>query len=146
MSRSRLGLSLPAILLLAALCIPRIVVHDLELAGSLVHAVLTVGPPIVWIVVALTARVPRPLLTLTVVGLVYGVLLAAGHQLFWSEIFDGDPPRLGGNLADSPDWVHEAVMRGATVVSSLVTGTLVGVVSGLIATGLARLRRTRAVH
>lgn len=136
----RLGLSLPAIAALAALAVPRVVVHDLDLGGPALTAVLALAPAAVWIAVALAARVPRPLLTLTVVGAVYGVLLAVTHQILWIEAFDGDPPRLGGNLVDAPDWVHDVVTRGGAVVSSLVTGTLVGVVTGLIAAGLARLR------
>lgn len=137
----RLGLSAPAIALLAALAVPRVVVHDLDLAGGVVSTILAVGPVIVWIAVALAARVPRPLLTLAVVGFAYGVMLALTHQILWSEAFDGDPPRLGGNLVDAPDWVHDVVTRAGAILSSLVTGTLVGVLAGAVATALARARR-----
>jgi hypothetical protein len=136
----RVGLPLPVVAALAALAVPRAALHDLDLGGTGLTAALALGPPAVWIAVALVARVPRPLITLGAVGVAYGVLLAITHQVLWVEAFDGDPPRLGGNLADAPGWAHSVVTRGGAVVSSIVTGTLVGVAAGVVATLLARAR------
>lgn len=138
---SQLGLSVPVIVLLAALAVPRGVLHDLDLAGPLLTALLALGPAAIWIVVALAMHVPRPLLTLVAVGVTYGIFLAITHQILWTEAFDGDPPRLGGNLADAPAWAHEALTRAGGVVSSVFTGAVVGLITGGVAAALDRRRR-----
>lgn len=135
--RRRLGLPLLAILGLALLTFPRVVLHDLGIIqeGTPVNAALVFVPPLVWIVVALVARVPRPLLTLVVVGFCSGVLLALGHQALWHVAFADGAPRLGGNLADLGPGAQELTLRGAAAVSSLVTGVVIGAVAGLVAWG-----------
>jgi hypothetical protein len=137
---SGLGLPVAALVGLAALGVPRVVLHDLDLSGAAVTRVLALVPPIAWLVVVLAARVPRPFVTLVSVGVIYGVMLAATHQLLWNEAYDGDPPRLGDNLADAPDWVHAVVTRGGAVVSSLVVGAALGALVGAIATVVTRRR------
>ncbi|KAA1425077.1 hypothetical protein FE697_004130 [Mumia zhuanghuii] len=143
MSRSRLGLPVWAIVALAALALPRVVVHDLGVdVGALVNAVLALAPPAVWVVVVLRARVPSPVTTLVVVGAVYGIGLGIGHNLMWDSAFE-DSPSLGGSLdGDLSDGTEEAVMRSATFASSLFTGAVVGLVAGLVASGLRRLGRS----
>jgi hypothetical protein len=136
----QLGLPFPVILLLALLAVPRVVAHDLDLVGPVVNAILVFAPLVIWLVVVLAARVPNPLLTLTVIGVVYGVFLALGHQILWTWAVD-DEPRLGGNLANLPDAVQTLIFRGFAVISSLVTGTLVGLAVGAVALLLNRLRR-----
>lgn len=138
-----LGLSTIAIVALALLAAPRVVLHDLEVIseGTWVNTLLVFVPPLVWIVVALWRQVPNPFRTLLAVGLVYGVLLAAGHQALWHVSFADDPPRLGGNLADLDPGLQSVIMRAFSVVSSIVTGTLVGAVSGLIAWALGAAAR-----
>jgi hypothetical protein len=136
----QLGLPFPVILLLALLAVPRVVAHDLDLVGPVVNAILVFAPLVIWLVVVLVARVPNPLLTLTVIGVVYGVFLALGHQILWTWAVD-DEPRLGGNLANLPDAVQTLIFRGFAVISSLVTGTLVGLAVGAVALLLNRLRR-----
>ncbi|HEX6514444.1 MAG TPA: hypothetical protein VF049_02640 [Nocardioidaceae bacterium] len=143
-TRPRLGLPVPLVVLLALLAVPRVVVHDLGLAGADtgLNAVLVFGPPVVWLAVVLWRRPPNPLLTLAAVGLCYGVLLAAGHQLMWEQAFQDDPPALGGRLRGAlPPVVESATLRGAAVVSSVVTGTLVGALTGAVAWGVERARR-----
>lgn len=145
-SRPRLGLPLPAIVGLALLAVPRVVLHDLGLLGpgSLLNLVLVFGPPLVWIAVALWRGVPRPFLTLLAVGVCYGVLLAIGHQVLWEQAFAANPPQLGGNLAGLEPAVQQLILRGAAAISSLFTGTIVGAIAGLVAWGLqVALRRGR---
>jgi hypothetical protein len=63
------------------------------------------------------------------------VFLAAGHQALWHVAFDGGAPTLAGVDPTS----GELVVRAFAVVSSLVTGTLVGVVAGAVALLLIRV-------
>lgn len=139
----RLGLPLAAIIGLALLAVPRVVLHDLGLIteGTLVNALLVFVPPVVWVAVAVLRRVPRAFVTLVVVGLMYGVFLALGHQLLWDVSFGESPPQLGGNLSDLDPAAQNVILRAFAAGSSLVTGTVVGAVAGAIAAGLQRLRR-----
>jgi len=134
-----LGLSLPWIAGLALLGVPRVVAHDLGPPPQAVNLVLVLAPIAAWIAVALWKRVPNPLVTLLAVGLVYGVLLGAVHQVLWTQAFADGAPALGGNLAGtlSPA-AEDLLLRGAAMVSSLFTGVLVGLISGLVALGLSR--------
>ncbi|MFB9854085.1 hypothetical protein ACFFMR_27285 [Micromonospora andamanensis] len=140
-ARPALGLPLLTLLGLALLGLPRVVLHDLDLVHerTFVNLLLVVVPPIVWITVALVKRVPNPFLTLLVVGLLYGVLLAVTHQLLWQVAFD-EQPILGGNLADLAPGTQEVIVRFFAAISSLFTGVIVGVVSGVIAWALSRVR------
>ena len=143
--RHRLGLSLPVIVLLAAIAAIRVPLHDLGIVeeGSVLAGLLVFVPLAVWVIVALRSRVPNPLLTLTVVGFAYAVMLAVVHQLFWGSAFGGGPPSLGGNLEGvlAPG-VEAAVFRVSAFFSSLMTGTMVGAAAGAVAWATARLRRT----
>ncbi|MEG3632912.1 hypothetical protein [Micromonospora palythoicola] len=140
-SRPALGLPLPALLGLALLGLPRVVLHDLDLVHerTFVNLLLVVVPPIVWITVALVKRVPNPFLTLLAVGVLYGVLLALTHQLLWHVAFDA-PPTLGGNLTDLAPGTQAVIVRIFAVISSLFTGVIVGVVTGVIAWAISRTR------
>jgi len=141
----KLGLSLPAIILLAALAAIRVPLHDLGIVpdGSVAAGLLVFVPLAIWVTVVLQRRVPNPFLTLVVVGLAYGVMLAVIHQLFWSAAYDGSPPSLGGNLEGvlAPG-LEAVVFRVSALFSSLVTGTLVGAVAGAVAWAIERLRQT----
>jgi len=88
-------------------------------------------------------RLPNALLTLTVVGFAYAVMLAIVHQLFWGAAFGGDSASLGGNLEGvlAPG-VEAAVFRVSAFFSSIITGTMVGAVTGAVALAIERLRRT----
>ncbi len=143
-TKRRLGLPFAAIVGLALLAVPRVVLHDLGLisAGTLVNALLVFVPPVVWVGVAVLRRIPRAFLTLVVVGLVYGAFLALGHQLLWDVSFGDSPPRLGGNLAGLDPAAQNVILRVFAAGSSLVTGTVVGAIAGAIAAGLQRLVRT----
>lgn len=115
--------------------------HDLDLIheGTFVNFLFVFIPPLLWIAVAVLLRIRRPFLTLLAVGAVYGVFVALVHQLLWHQAFPEGSPSLGGNLADVDPVLQEAIMRGFTVVPSVVTGLLVGAVCGLVAAGLEAL-------
>jgi hypothetical protein len=141
--RRRLGLSLPMVVLLAAIAAIRVPLHDLGVfqEGS-AAALLVFVPLVVWVGVALRRRVANPLLTLTVVGLAYGVMLAVVHQLLWGAAFGGDLPSLGGNLDGvlAPG-VEATVFRVSAFFGGLLTGTLVGAATGAVAWATSRPRR-----
>ncbi len=139
--RPVLGLPVPAVIGLALLAAPRVVLHDLDVIheGTFVNALFVFVPPAVWIAVALWKRVPNPFLTLLVVGLFYGVILAAGHQLLWNSAFGGNPPALGGNLSDLDPATQSAVLRLFAAISSVFTGVIVGAITGLVAWGLGKV-------
>ena len=140
-----LGLPLPLILLLALLGAPRVVLHDLHLLtpGTPANLVLALAPPLAWVLVVVVRRTPRPLLALSAVGLAHGVVLLLCHQLLWEQALGGVVPRLGGNLATAPDEVHALLLRSAAAVSSLVTGTVIGVLTGRVAWALQALTGRR---
>jgi len=141
-----LGLSWIALIALALLAVPRVILHDLDIIeeGTFVNSLFVFVPPLIWIAVALAARVPNPFLTLLVVGLLYGVFLALGHQLFWEQSV-GDNASLGGNLEGrlSPG-AEDLVIRAFAAVSSLFTGVLVGAIAGLVAWGASRVLHSRS--
>ncbi|MFF5233344.1 hypothetical protein [Dactylosporangium sp. NPDC000521] len=143
MSRPRrvLGFSWPVLVGLAALAAPRVVLHDLGVVteGSFVNGLLVFLPPLCWIAAVLWSRPPRPFLTVLVIGALYGVFLAAGHQLLWDTAFDGNTPALGGNLTDLDPTAQSGILRVAAAASSLVTGAIVGAITGAVAELLCRI-------
>jgi uncharacterized membrane protein len=117
--------------------VPRIFAHDLGVDVGPIPAVLTIGPVLVWIAVVLGARVPSPVVTLLAVGAVYGLALGIVHNVLWDQVFGDDPPALGELDAD----LSEVPLRIATFVSSVFTGVVVGLVSGLAAVGIRTVSR-----
>jgi hypothetical protein len=142
--RRKVGLPVSAIILLAALAALRVVPHDLGIVseGSVVAWLLVFVPLTMWLTVVLRWQVPNPLLTLVVIGVAYGVMLAVGHQLLWEAAWDGSPPSLGGNLEGvlAPG-LEAALFRTSAFLSSIVTGTLVGAAVGVVAWAIERVRR-----
>lgn len=137
-----------AIVGLALLAVPRVVLHDLDVIheGTFVNALFVFVPPLLWIVVVVWRRVQSPFLTLLVVGGCYGILLAIGHQVLWNQSFGANPPRLGGNLSTLDPAISALVVRGFAVLSSIVTGLVVGAVSGLLAWLVSRVVFGRREH
>ena len=140
-ARRTLGFSWPALVALAALAAPRVVLHDVGVIeeGSFVNGLFVFVPPACWLAAVLWRRPPRPFLTVVVIGALYGVFLAIGHQLLWDAAFGGVTPTLGGNLSGIDPAIQEGIFRAAAAVFSLVTGTLVGVVTGAVAHLLNRV-------
>ncbi len=125
---------------LAALGVPRVVMHDLDLGATPIYLVLTLGPPLVWLAYLVRSRPARMTMSGVLIGGVYGVLLAATHQLLWTEAFD-EPPKLGGNLEGRLEpWLEDVVLRGASVLSSVGTGAAIGLVVGLLAVAVSDRR------
>lgn len=141
--RRRVGLPLAAIIGLALLAAPRVILHDLDIIheGTAMNALFVFLPPVMWIVVALAARVPNPFITILVIGVCHGILLALGHQLMWGVAFAEDPPQLGGNLVGLDPVARSVIVRFFAALSSLVAGAIVGAVAGLVAWGLAAVTR-----
>ena len=140
----KLGLSVSAIILLAAIAAIRVPLHDLGVVseGSVAAWLLVFVPLAIWLIVVLRRRVPNPFLILTAVGVAYGVMLALIHQLLWVAAYDGNPPSLGGNLEGvlAPG-VEAVVFRVSAFFSSLMTGTVLGAIVGAIAWVIERARR-----
>ncbi|GEK80300.1 hypothetical protein [Agrococcus baldri] len=134
------GLGLPhlAVIGLSLLAVPRVVLHDLGLVapGTAANLLLVVAPIAIWIAVVLLRRVPSPFLTLLVTGAWYGVFLGIGHQLLWDASFAGAPPQLAGSLAGIDPVLEAVIVRTFAAGSSLITGVIVGAVSGLVALGI----------
>lgn len=132
-ARRPLGLSFPVIIALALLAVPRVVLHDLGLihSGTWVNSLFVFVPLLVWLAVVIAARVPRPFLTLLVVGACFGVFLAIVHQVLWGAAFPDGPPSLGGSLSQIDPVLQAVFFRGAAAISSLFTGTIIGVLTGV---------------
>ncbi len=132
-----LGFSWPVLVALAALAAPRVVLHDLGVIeeGSFVNGLFVFVPPACWVAAVLWRRPARPFATVVVIGALYGVFLAVGHQLLWDAAFGGVTPTLDG----FDPGTTEAILRTETVVASLLTGTLVGVITGGVALVLGRI-------
>jgi hypothetical protein len=127
-----LGLPVIALIGLAAIALPRAILHDLHIisdSGPLTW-ILALGPVAVWVAVAVTKRVPKPFLTVLVIGIFYGIMLVITHQLLWDYAYEGDPPTLGNSS------MAAVIPRLFAVPSGLFAGALTGAVGGLIAWGI----------
>lgn len=128
-TRPSLGLPIWGIVGLAALGVPRVVLHDLALIppNGWVPTLLTLGPVAIWIGVVVLLRTPRPFVAMLAIGATYGALLVITHQLLWNEAFGPNLPSVFGSTL---------VPRMAAIPSGLFTGALIGAVGGLIAWGI----------
>ncbi|MDN5592797.1 MAG: hypothetical protein ACTIC1_20995 [Brevibacterium sp.] len=72
---------------------------------------------------------------------IYGILPAAGRQIFWTAQFDGQPPRLGGRLSELDPGVSSTVVGVFAVLTSIITGAVVGAAAGLVTWFLTRRQR-----
>lgn len=90
--------------------------------------ILTVAISLVWVFAVGLSRVPRPVLTLVLAGVVYAVLAIALSAVL--------SPLLSGEL-------QGPLQNPAAVVSVLITNVVWGAVAGLIALSLRRVRARR---
>lgn len=127
-----LGFPLFALVGLAAMGLPRAILHDLHLIqqGSGLNWLLALGPVALWILLAVIRRVRNPFLTVLVIGAIFGVMLAVTHQLLWDIAYHGDPPSIGSGV------VGTVFPRIAAVWSGIFTGAMIGAIGGLIAWGI----------
>lgn len=100
-----------------------------------------VGPLIVtaivaalWVGAVVATRAPNPLVTLVLVGTLYGVFAILLQQVGWN-LFLGDAPE--GAPSSGP-------VLAMSWVSILTTNAIWGALLGLVATGLGRLLPRRA--
>ncbi|MDR5700166.1 hypothetical protein [Agromyces aerolatus] len=135
--RRPLGFSILALVGLAAIGVPRVILHDLHLLGeaSGLTWVLALGPVVLWIILAVVRRVPNPFLTVLVIGAIFGLMLVITHQLLWDVAFQGNPPALGDGPAAS------LLPRIAAIPSGLFTGAIIGAIGGLIAWGIQAIAK-----
>jgi hypothetical protein len=130
-------------LVLALLSAPRIIAHDSNVVDldSLPYTILVVAPLLVYAAIALALRCWRPFYNFMVLGIFLGLVLAATHQLMWDIAWANDPPTIGGNLMNTFDpAVEELFLRSFAVVSSIITGLVMGALFGLIAAVAQRVR------
>lgn len=119
-------LPFPAMIGLAALGVPRVILHDLHLipeGGPLTWS-LAILPVAVWVAVVLIAKVEKPFLTLVAIGVLFGAMLVVTHQILWISAFSGAPPVVNGSAV---------FPRIAAVFSGLSTGTALGAIAGTAA-------------
>jgi hypothetical protein len=124
-SKLPLGLSWTAIIFLAALAIPKVVVQDFRLAENqpYLNALLSLGPGIIWVVYLLRKKVPHTFNTMLAIGLAYGVMLGLVHQLAWNSIWGDSQIQALASIAP----------RFSSLISSIVTGLVIGAVLGAAA-------------
>ena len=137
------GLPLAYIVLLAALTLPRVVVHDLGLLeiDSPVYTILAVAPLLIWLLVAVFRKTQRPLVDFLVLGLAYGLFLGLTHQILWDASWGGNPPHIGGNLTGKLSPIAESlILRAFALGSSIVTGLVFGAAFGVVALLATKLR------
>lgn len=127
----KLGIGVIELFILSLLGIPRVLLHDLSILeeGTLVNTFFVFGPIIIWISYLLYKNVRAPFLSMFILCVIYGILLALTHQIFWIQAFP-EPVQLGGNLSELPDVVSATIIRSFAVLSSLTTGTMMGVILG----------------
>jgi hypothetical protein len=137
--RRPLGLPVLALIGLAALGLPRVILHDLHIIEEMQPSswFLALAPVAVWIAVAVAKKVPNPFLTVFMIGVFFGIMLVITHQLLWDFAFAGNPPSLGDSGAGL------LIPRIAAVFSGLATGSLMGAVGGLIARGIHAVIRPK---
>lgn len=81
----------------------------------------------VMLVVPIIKKVPQPFATLVAIGGVYGILSAIVHQVMWNTVFEGGYPTLGPDAAfEPPVWVLRLFATAATLITSLITGAILG--------------------
>lgn len=125
-------LSFVVIFILAALAVPRVILHDLHLIDleSFPYKIMATIPFLVWLGVALFRKTTRPFADFLTLGVVFGLLLALTHQILWTASWQAAPPQLHTELDPV---VEEIILRVAAAISSVLTGIMLGAVFGLVA-------------
>ena len=128
------------IFILAALAVPRVIIHDLHLAdlNSAPYKALATVPYLIWFAVAVARKSSTPLKDFLVVGGVFGGLLALTHQLLWDSAIKTANIDMSITLDPS---VEQIILRTAAVMSSVLTGLIIGGFFGCIAWVANAIRR-----
>lgn len=133
-----LGLSRWAILGLAALALPLSLVSWLVgNPGTVNFWLLGVAPAVVWVAVAVMRRISAPLMTLVVVGLSYGIILAILQNLTFNSMI---AQQMGAPYGGTAPVAVTVAARVAASLASILTGAVMGLITGLISQLLLRNR------
>ena len=126
-------MSLGTVALLALFGVPRVIAHDLGLVdpNGFANSMMVFVPIIIWIAFVVWKNVKKPFVVLFSIGLCYGLYVGIIHQVFWGNVF-GDSLQLGGNLSHLSSTAASLIARPFAFVSSLVTGAVVGLISGVV--------------
>lgn len=125
---------------LAAIGLPRVILHDLHIIDSAhpLSWILTLGAVAVWVAVTVARKAPRPFLTVLTIGVIFGIMLVITHQILWGYLYADNPEFLNN------DGIAGNVSRLAVIPGGLFAGAALGAVGGLIAWGIRTvLRRDR---
>jgi len=142
----KINTSLPFILIvvLAALAVPRVVVHDLHILplDSPSYKALAIVPFLIWGLFAVFGKSKRPVYDFLILGALFGLMLAVTHQITWNASWGGNSPQLHGNLEGKLNpTVESLLLRAATIISSLITGIVFGGIAAMIAWLTSRARK-----
>ena len=126
---------------LAALGLVRTFMHIFRVVEMVpaTEGLAWLGTAVVWIAFVVGNKMPRPFLSLLLIGLVHGIFAALAQQIFWSGFWAGYPPVQIGEVMlpiDSP------TVRTVAVISSIVTGLGWGFLLGVIALAIAYPKTT----
>lgn len=133
-------LPLYVIFILAALALPRVIIHDLHLAdlSSAPYKALATVPYLIWFLVAILHKSNTPLKDFLMMGAMFGALLALIHQVLWESALKTADINMSITLDPS---VEQIVLRTAAIISSLLTGLVIGGFFGCIAWAANAIRR-----
>lgn len=109
--------------------------------GSTLSAIVAFLPFALWVAIVVWRQVPRPFSTLVRIGIIHGVMLAVVYQVMWDGTGSGYPPFIGNTVSEMPEIAREVVVRAFAVVTSVLTGALLGVITGIAAWGVSRFVR-----
>jgi hypothetical protein len=124
-SKLPLGLTWTAVITLALLGIPRVVVQDFRLIENqpYLNALLSLAPGAIWVYYLLHKKIAHTLNTMLAVGLAYGAMAGIVHQLAWSGLW-----------GDAQTSVFASIIpRFYNLISSLVSGLVIGATLGVAA-------------
>lgn len=136
----RTDMSLVLLVFMAVIGIPQVVVKDLQLLSleSTLYKVLTLGPFLVYLAIALFRKNKRPFNDFVVLGALLGLFVAVTHQI----TMDKNVHEFKDNVKDffSPA-VEDIFIRIVIFIRILVTKLIAGAVLGLIASTVYRIRQ-----
>jgi hypothetical protein len=101
--------------------------------GALGPLLVTALLAVVWVATVVLTRAPKPLVTLLLVGALYGLLAIALQQLLWNLSPGGVPE-------EAPSSTPVLVVSWASI---LATNAIWGALLGLVAAGIRRLVERR---
>lgn len=110
-------------------------------SGSTLSALVAFVPFALWVAVVLWRDVPRPFATLVRIGVIYGVMLAIAYQVLWDGVGSGYPPFIGTTVSEMAEPARDLVVRAFAIFTSLLSGVLVGVITGIAAWGIGKFLR-----